>query len=206
MRQYITIFLVLIASATHAQFSGKITYRDSYVSKNPSISSADFEKFIGSKRELYIQRSFYKDVHYGELESVNLYRGDANRVYRYNIGSDTIFWMDASRDTLSKVLDFKMEESDEIILGMKCKKLTVKSQLGISIYFFNDHFSIDPTDFKNHHLNFWDFYTSKCKSVPLKVIYESGEIILTSTAIKVDPINLRSDIFNIPSGYLKKKF
>jgi hypothetical protein len=161
---------------------------------------------MGSKREFYLQGTFYKDVHYGELESVMLYRGDANKIYTYNVGADTIFWMDASKDTLSKVLDFKVEDSNEVILGMKCKKLTVKSQLGTSIYFFNDHYSIDPADFKNHHLNFWNFYTSMCKSIPLKIIYEGEEMIYTSTAVKVDQAKLEPDMFKIPSGYLKKRF
>lgn len=199
-------FLFTFSLSAQAQFFGKVTYQDNYKSKNPNISSSDFEKFTGSKREFYLQGAFYKDVHYGELESVMLYRGDSNRIYSYNVGADTIFWMNALDDTLSKVLDFKIEDSDEVVLGLKCKKLTIKSQLGTSIYFFSDHYLINPADFKNHRLNFWNFYTSKCKSVPLKIIYEGEEITLTSIAIKVDQVKLKADVFKTPFGYLKKRF
>jgi hypothetical protein len=202
----VLFFLVVYSLNAQAQFSGKITYQDSYQSKNPNISNSDFEKFMGTKREFYLQGAFYKDVHHGEVESVMLYRGDLNKLYTYNAGADTIFWMDALKDTLSTVLEIKMEDSNEIILGLKCKKLTVKSQLGTSIYFFSDRYLINPVDFKNHHLNFWNLYTSKCRSVPLKIVYEGQEIILTSTAIKVDQMKLEDDVFKIPSGYLKKRF
>jgi len=203
----VLLFLLLTLSINaQSQFTGKVTYQDSYKSKDPNISGSDFEKFMGSKREFYLQGAFYKDVHYGELNSVMLYRGDSNKIYNYNVSADTIFWMDAAKDTLSKILDFKIGDSNEVILGLKCKKLTIKSQLGSFIYFFNDRYVINPADFTNHHLNFWDFYTSKCKSVPLKIIYEGVDIVLTSTAVKVDQAELDGDTFKIPSGYLKKRF
>jgi hypothetical protein len=206
MARVLLFFLVAYSLDAQAQFSGKVTYQDSYQSKNPNISSSDFEKFMGTKREFYLHGAFYKDVHHGELESVMLYRGDANKLYNYNVGADTIFWMDASGDTLSKVFEIKIEDSNEIVLGQKCKKLTIKSELGTSIYFFSDRLLINPADFKNHHLNFWNLYTSKCKSIPLKIVYEGEEIILTSTAIKIDQMKLEDDVFKIPSGYLKKRF
>jgi hypothetical protein len=68
--------VVVLPMNVWAQFSGKVTYQDSYVSKNPTISSSEFEKFIGTKRELYIQGPFYKVVHYGDVKSGMLYRGD----------------------------------------------------------------------------------------------------------------------------------
>lgn len=151
MVRILLFFLVAYSLNAQIQFSGKITYRDSYQSKNPNISSSDFERFMGSKREFYLQGSFYKDVYYGELESVMLYRGDVNKLYSHNVGADTIFWMDALRDTLSKVSEIKIEDSNEIVLGLKCKKLRVRSELGTSIYFFSDRYFVNPTDFKNHH-------------------------------------------------------
>ena len=58
---------------------------------------------MGSKREFYLQGAFYKDVHYGELESVMLYRGDANKIYSYNVGADTIFGSNVSGHSLKSI-------------------------------------------------------------------------------------------------------
>lgn len=116
-------FIVILPINVYAQlFSGVVTYKDSYTSKNNNISSSDLENFIGSKRELYLSGSFYKIIRYGEVKSTMLYRQDENRVYNFKDGMDTIFWMNTPGDTLSKVLSCKMEDSDEIVLGLKCKK------------------------------------------------------------------------------------
>ncbi len=207
MKESFVFVLVLLAPVnTKAQFSGRITYEDSYRSKTPRISGSDFEKFAGTKREFYIQGPFYKTVHNGELKSVMLYRGDENKIYRYNEVPDTIIWMDASRDTLSRISEPTVENSSEVILGLKCKKITVKSKLGTTTYFFSNTYSINPNDFKNHHLEYWDFYTSTAKSVPLKIIFEGEEIGFTSTAVKVESMKLETSVFKIPPGYLKKRF
>jgi hypothetical protein len=199
-------FLIIAQIKVHAQFSGKVTYQEAYRSKTPSIPVAAFEKFVGTKREFYTQGAFYKSVHSGELKSVIMYRGDVNKAYRFNEGADTIFWLDASRDTLSRVSNPKVEDSNEIILGLKCKKITIKSQVGTTTYYFNSTYSIDPADFKNHHVEYWDFYTATTKSVPLKIIFEGTEMGFTSTAVKIEPMKLTDDIFKVPPGYLKKLF
>lgn len=206
MKQLLILYMFMTIGSCYAQFSGKVTYKDSYESKMSNVSSSAFENFMGTKREFYLQGAFYKDIHYGEFESVMLYCGDVNRLYSYNIGADTIFWMDALGDTLSKISNFKIEESNERILGLKCKKLTIHSRLGTSIYFFSDLYPINPTDFKSHNLNFWNFYTANCKAIPLKIIYENKDIILTSTAISIDQGKLDSELFKIPQGHLEKKF
>src|SRR5690606_3340948 len=93
-RIIVFLFLVIANHVLFAQFSGKVTYRDSYESKNPNISSLEFEKYVGSKREFYIQGSFYKTINYGEITSVTLYRGDENKIYFFNEGADTVYWTD----------------------------------------------------------------------------------------------------------------
>lgn len=206
MKKTITFLLLFTVGACYAQFSGKITYKDSYESKIPHVSSEAFEQFIGAKRELYLQGLFYKNVHYGEVTSILLYRGNVNRLYMYNISADTIFVIDARNDSLSTVSQYLLEDSDEVILGMKCKKLTITSELGTSIYFFNTRYPINPNDFKNHKFNFWNFYTSVAKAIPLKIIFESKDINFTSTAIEIEQKKLPNGVFAVPNGYLKNKF
>jgi hypothetical protein len=207
MTKFLFFYYLLISLDSDAQFfSGKITYADSFKSKTPDISSEDLEKYIGAKRELYIQNSFYKDVHSGELKSVMIYRGESNRLYDYSLVSDTVYWVNALSDTLSKISYSKIDDSNEIILGLKCKKITIESELGSTIYFFNENYPINPNEFSDHNLNFWNFYTLKTKSIPLKVIFENDKVILTSIAVKIEEIELADSVFTIPRGILKKRF
>jgi hypothetical protein len=199
------IILFLLENAK-AQFSGRVLYEESYNSKTAEISVSDLEKFIGTKRELYIKGPFYKHVHNGVFKSVMLYRGDENKLYRFNEGADTILWMDASRDTLSKISATKIESSKEVILGLKCKKIEVKTPLGTTTYYFNDAYGINPQDFENHRIEYWDFYTSVARAIPLKIVFEGKEISLVSTAIKIDSMKFDSKTFDVPLGYLKKLF
>jgi len=206
MKILATFYLVLIVGIVHAQFTGKVIYQDSYQSKNPAISSSDFERFVGTKREWFIQDSFYKSLRNGKFKSTMLYRGDENRLYKFNAGADTILWMDASRDTLTNSSEVKVESSNEIILGLKCKKIKIVTQLGITTYYFSDAYRMNPRNFMNHHLESWDFYTSMAKAIPLKIVFESKEMNFVSTAIKVEPMRLSKSIFDVPQGYLKKVF
>src|SRR5688572_17490406 len=111
MKKTLVVFVfILILTPSKAQFSGIITYQESYQSKNSSILNTDLETFMGTKRELYIRGAFYKTIRKGNPVSVMLYRSDENKVYRFGSMNDTILWMDASLDTLSQIGGAKVED------------------------------------------------------------------------------------------------
>jgi hypothetical protein len=207
MNRLLSLFFAAVSAACcNAQFSGKITYQDAYISKSPNVSSDNLEKLIGTKRELYIQDANYESIYWGETKSTMLYRGDENKLYRFNNGADTIFWIDASRDTLFNHAEYKLSNSDETVLGLVCKKLTIRSKLGVTTYYFNSVYSIDPLRFRQHHFDGWDLYTAYAKSVPLKIVFEGELASSVSTAVKIEPAKLDSIIFKCPPGILRKMF
>jgi hypothetical protein len=114
--------------------------------------------------------------------------------------------MDASLDTLSQIGGAKVEDSNEIVLGLRCKRITIKSQLGTTTYYFNEMYSINPADFISHRLEYWNFYTAKTKSVPLKIVFENKDVKMISTAVNVERMNLEDSVFKVPPGFLKKLF
>jgi hypothetical protein len=194
------------SSIVLAQFVGVITYNESYKSKDPLISSDDFTKMMGSVRKLYIKGSNYRNVFDGNPGTVLLYRGDRQKIYRFEQNADTVFWMNALSDTLSKIITYKIEDTNETIMHLTVQKLTIKSEMGLTTYFYSGKYGINPADFTRHNLNFWNFYTLKSRAVPLKIVIENDRIIMTSTAVKIESLDLDQIIFDIPFKPLRKLF
>lgn len=199
------IFILCIACSLKAQFKGKVEYANSYKSKLEGLNIEEIENLLGKKRIYYLQESFYKSITYGEQESQELYNSDENRVYYKETNSDSIYWVDASRKYI-EVDGYKMDASEERILGFKCDRLIIQSKLGIITYYYNRRFPIDPEKFKKHHYSSWDLYTSLAKAVPLKIVYEFDDFTLTSIAISVVEKAVDPKVFEIPKGPLVEKY
>lgn len=176
---------------------------DSYESKHPDISAATLEKLLGTTREFFIDNQFYKSIYYGEIKTTVLYRGDVNKIFRFKDDNDTIYWIDAAIDTLSIVSESRLEETEDTILGLKCQKLTVVTNTGIVTYYFNNEYALLPRAFSRHRLECWDFYTATAKALPLKIVFETPEMTVTSTATKIERMKLPIETFKIPNGHLK---
>ncbi len=138
----VLICAIVISMPKPEGFRGKVTYVDSYESRDPNVSVALLEKLLGNRREFFIDRQFYKSIYNGEVKRTILYRGDVNRIYRFSEDSDTVYWMDAAIDTLSTITEFSREESVGTILGLQCEKLRIVTKRGVTTYFFNDFFLV----------------------------------------------------------------
>lgn len=200
----VLIYAIVISMPKPEIFHGKVTYVDSYESRDPNVSVALLEKLLGNTREFFIDRQFYKSIYYGEVKRTILYRGDVNRIYRFSEDSDTVYWMDAAVDTLSTITEFSREESVGTILGFQCEKLRIVTKRGVTTYFFNDDYALLPEEFSRHKLESWDVYTSTTRALPLKIIFETPGITVTSTATKIEKMTLPKATFEIPPGHLER--
>lgn len=204
MNLFALLFYTLSIYHLNSQFVGEIVYQNYYQSKTKGITDSEMTTLFGERQELYIYNNYYKIVHFGLDTSFEMYRGNENKVYMYKQNSDTITWIDAISDTLSHVSEYHIDSIGEDILGYKCLKLVIKSDLGLNIYFYNTSIPLNPTNFKNHKFTNWDLYTSIAKSVPLKEIFDYNDFKITSTAVKIIRTDLNVDFFQVPQGILKK--
>lgn len=197
---------LLLGFTASAQFKGTVTYLNTYQSKIEGASDAQLESYFGKKRFFYIQDDFYKSITHGEKETLELYRGDTNRTYYKEEGNDTVYWVNAINEYV-KVIDYAVEPSSETVLGVKCKKLTVKTSIGDFIYYFSEKkYPIAPASYKDHNYSHWGLYTSIAKAVPLKIIYDyKGLATVISTAVEIKEGALDSSVFKVPEGLYSKE-
>ncbi len=130
--------------------------------------------------------------------------GDENRIYFFKNNPDRIVWCDASLRKFEKTSFTAVERTDEVILGHKCKKVTLRSESSTVTYYFSDAYPLDPRGFAQHFFDSWNLYTSLAKAVPLKVVLEVRGMKLTSTAIRMESKPIDRSVFEVPKGILKE--
>jgi hypothetical protein len=162
-------------------FEGKISYANTYKSKNPKMTDQQWTSIMGSRQEYLIKGGDYKSIANGTLVQWQLYINKDNKLYNKMINSETVFWNDAS------------DQGDEI--------LKVEVSNGVTeILGFNSKLSVDTKLFSNHKFGNWFDYLSKSKSLPLKSVVETAEFTLESVATEVNRMQLDSKNFELPSG------
>jgi len=187
-----------------SQFMEEVLYKEVYESKIPGINNQDFQRYTGDSRRLYIGNGSYKNENNSLSVSRWIYRGGENKLYFIRNNSDTIVWCDASLRKFEKTSFTPIEKTNEVILGHKYRKVTLRSESSTVTYYFSDAYSLDPRDYGQHFFESWNLYTSLAKAVPLKIVLESKDVKLTSVAIRIEPRSLDSSVFTVPTGVLKK--
>ncbi len=199
MKKTLVILTVLTTLIVRSQnFEGKILYKNIFVSKLPNVTTEKFTKLIGSEQEYYIKDGKYLSITNGLLTPVQLYKNSTNRIYTKTGSSDTVFCIDASLEK-NNIIESKIEETKEVILGYKCKMLTIKTSNNTNyIYYFSEKLKINPESFKNHNYSHWYSYLTISKAIPLKTILENKQFKMVSEAVKVESQKLQDSKFEMP--------
>lgn len=201
---YLFLILFISLNLRSQNFQGKITYTNTFESKIKNMTPEKFARFIGSKQEYFIMEGDYLILSNGELSNVMLYQNKINKIYIKNIYNDTITCFDASIEK-TKVVDFKIVDSEEKILNQTCKKITIQLENGTNyIHYFTIKYKLNSTLFKGHSFNHWYFYLDKTNAIPLKTIIENKQFKMTSTAIEINEIRLNDSKFLLPKDAIIK--
>lgn len=206
MKFILSIFLSFISlNALVAQdFEGKIIYENTYSSNTDGVSSQQWSEMLGSKQEYFYKEGSYKSGTNGSLVQWQLYVNSDNKLYTKTANSETLYWNDAAenKDTVLKIeLNKKVVE----VLGYLCDELILTCGSGVQKYYFNSRFTVDPTLFKNHRFGNWSTYLKNSKALPLKMIIETPQFRLESTAVIVRPIKLDSKFLELAPGVVVEK-
>lgn len=195
-----------MGSAAQAQFAGKITYLEKINAKVPGVSDSLLQKNYGNIRTFIIQGGEFKNSYSGVRRSVVIYKSVDHTIYRFSSVADTVGYLDANLNPLEIINLPIIEESNEFILGLKCKTIKIESAFETFIYFFNEKYRIDPSEFQFHRFDGWDVYVRLAHSIPLKIIYENKKLRLISTAIEIQDAVFSEEEFSIPKRPLKPIF
>ena len=136
------------------------------------------------------------------MNQFQLYRSKENRLYNKFSNANTLYWSDGSFEG-EKIVEVKKVKNKEMILGINCDELTMRTSRGIYIYYYNSKYAIDPNNFKDHIFGNWYAYVKESKSIPLKIVMDTPEFKSTSIAIEVDESEVDITHFDLPNLPIK---
>lgn len=190
-------FLSLTCEATGQTFEGKIVYQNTYKSKLSGVTNDQLAVSMGSKQDYFIKEGNYKSISNGASWFWQIYIGRENRLYNKIGNSDVILWMDgASRS--DQIVETKVNREVMEVLGYKCDEAVFTLKNGSEKYYFNSKLSVDPSLYSKHLYGNWYDYLKLAKAVPLKMVVETPEFVMTSTAIEIKPMKVAETEFQLP--------
>jgi hypothetical protein len=206
MKKFIVIiFTVLTTMTVFGQpFEGKITYTNSYKSKNPKITDQRWTSMMGSTQEYLIKDGDYKSIGNGTLVQWQLYANNDNKLYNKMSNSETAFWNDASVQG-DEILNVEINKNVTEVLGYKCDEIILTCKSGVQKYYFNSKLSVNTKLFINHKFGNWYDYLSKANSLPLKSIIDTAQFSMESVATEVKSMKLDTKTFELPTSIKTEK-
>ena len=195
------IFGLLIATLTvfGQSFEGKITYANTYKSKNTKIPDQQWTTMLGSTQEYFIKEGEYKSITNGTFVQWQQYSNKDNKLYTKMANTETLLWNDGSIQG-DEVLKVELNKKVTEILGYKCDEVILTCKSGVQKYYFNSKLSVKTKLFVNHKFGNWFDYLSKSNALPLKSIIDTAQFTLESTATEVKPSKLDAKMFELPAG------
>lgn len=153
-----------------------------------------FGQMLGTEQEYFISGANYKSVLNGNMVKEQLYLGAENKLYSVMANKPEPQIIDASNAS-EEVTGSEVTKSKDKIVGVKCKKLVVQTNKGSTTYWFSPKYAVDPALYQGHKFGGWYYMLSQTKAVPLKIVMETPQFVLTSEAISIEEMDLRKDMF-----------
>jgi hypothetical protein len=193
------VVLLISSSAFAQQFEGKITYRNTYTSRIPNVTSEQFASMMGTSQDYFIKGGSYKTNGNGTFFQWQLYSPKENRLYNKYANSETVLWNDGSLNPDS-VLKVEVNKDVIEILGYRCDEVILTCKTGVQKYYFSSKLGVDIALYARHLYGNWYDYLKAAKALPLKSIIESQQFALESVATEVSAIKLNDQDFLLPEN------
>jgi hypothetical protein len=198
-------------SLIHAQtnFEGYVVYR--IEPKNPnkqlivdSVFYARIKKVMNG--QLYsLQKYFYKgDTYKSEVgtepkKTFQVFKPKEKRLYTWQQSADTAVWVDSEKYS-DKIKEVRQLPDEEVVLGIKCKKIVVVSSIGETTYWYNpSKYKISYDAFKSHIYGNWNEYLKIAGALPLKYEIKGKTFYIVTTATEVKEIKVKDSEFDLPT-------
>ena len=193
----VSLLAFLLTSNIKAQsFEGKIMYSNNYQSKVPNYSSEQLNNLMGTQQVYVIKGNNYKSAFNGAFIKLQMYRGDENKSYTLTGKNDTLYCEDYNTNK-DEAVKYELQKNKETVLGITCDVLIVEAKKSKTYFYFNSKYSINPELFKGHNYGNWYYTISKTKALPLKIVFENEQFIMTSLATEITPMKFEDNVFEI---------
>lgn len=194
----LTLFIFLTAIVVNAQsFEGKITYKNTYKSKNPGLGDTQLTSLMGDTQQYYIKGGNYRSDINGSLLQSQLYINQDNKLYTKMSNNENILFNDALVNN-DEVLSAIVTKNTTTILGYKCEELVITTKNGIQKYYFASKLAVDAKLYTNHKYGNWDVYMANAHAMPLKITMNTPQFSMESLAVEVKSSKLQPELFILP--------
>lgn len=181
----------------HSQsFEGMLVYSVNYESKSSNVTSDQLNSLMGTKQWYAIKEGNYKSVFNGNFIKLQIYRNDENRNYNLTAKSDTLYYENYNVNK-DKPLSYEIKKNQDTIMGISCDLIIVKTEKSKTLFYFNSDYKVNSELFKEHNYGNWHYIISKTKALPLKIVTETAQFIMTSVATEITPMKLNDNVFEI---------
>ena len=202
---FLSFLLIMIAFFVAGQpFEGKIIYVIKFKSKTTKMSSEQWDAMMGTSQEYFIKDGNYKSVTNGAMFQWQLYNNKENKIYSKLSTEDKVYWVDCGMKD-DAIIKSKINKGVKEILENTCDELILNCKSGVQKYYYSSAFPADVNLFKNHKYGNWYDYLLKAHALPLKSIIETDQFIMESIAIKILPLGLDDNLFQLPKGVIVEK-
>ena len=206
----ITIFFLAVSFLSMAQpsFEGFVTYK--MTPQNPNVQlisdTAFYSRIKGAfGGQLYaLQKYHYKndsyksEVEMGKIKTFQVFSPTEKKLYTWQNGADSAMIV-SSETNLDKVTDIKQMEEEDLVLGIKCKKLVITTESAQTTYWYSPtKYKIDYNLFKTHNYGDWNSYLKIAGALPLKYEVKGKMFHLITTAIEVKEEAVLDTVFDLP--------
>ncbi|WP_420387074.1 hypothetical protein [Roseivirga sp.] len=201
--------LLLLPPISHAQnFQGTVQYKIEMMNPNPQMISdslwqATLKQTLG-ERGYMVQKYYYHGENYasdiiaGGQSGYQVFNPKDKLIYSWQIGSDTVTTIN-SRKSIDSFIEFIENNDTEVILGIPCKSLTVKTKFGTTQIWYNSNYlKVDPKSYEGHIYGQYSYITERIKCHPLKTEMKSFAGHIISTVVALEEGEVDPEKFNIP--------
>lgn len=193
------VLLLITVSFTYGQsFEGKVVYKNNYKSKIANVTNEQFSSMMGTTQEYYIKGGNYKSSGNGTFFQWQLYSNKDNRLYSKMSNSPAILWNDGSVNA-DEVVKAEINKGVIDILGHQCDELILTCKSGVQKYYFSSKLKVDPKLFEKHKFGNWNEVMSRTSALPLRMIIDSPQFTVESSAIEIVPMKLDDKFFELPA-------
>ncbi len=181
---------------TIPEFEGKITYSLTFVDKTGEMSKEQAKMFMGDQQVYTIKGDKYKSEMNGMMKITQYYLGH-DTLYTQIGGMNNILWIDVTSNP-DQLISFTIDKNADIVAGIHCDLVTIKSTEGITKYYFNKKYKINPINYSKHEYGFWKLLIDKTKALPLKSISDTKDLYIEIVAKEIKEMKVADAEFIVP--------
>ncbi|MDH7913039.1 hypothetical protein [Winogradskyella sp. SYSU M77433] len=210
---------ILIPFLSFSQnFEGTLTYLN-----DVEIAEKFSEQFGMTKEKLIETGQFfeemeitYKDNNYLVSQSNSktkvVYNPERNEILTIDRKSDLVTAIKAGIDLQTETRGISpkitVEDTEDMVMNIKCSKVVVEWEMGTYEYYFNsEYLKMDPELYSNHKYDMWSEFLKLSNALPLKIVKIIPNMMtITMTLNKIDEHSVNDKVFKLPKLKLSEEF